>query len=292
MDGNFRKILALVDYTPASLLAVEEAEIIASKFGSELCLMHISHGDGSSDLMTPGVPFIEAREETEDDYYSKVDRLEKVKTEMSKRYDTPIFCLECRGDFIDVVRDHVKKHSIDLIVLGAKKRNWIKDFFAESKIRSIIKAVDCEVLCVHGESKPGALKKIVLPIGKSVPTKKIVIAYEIAKRFTARIHLIAVNKQERGLDEKSTAALISSYRYLRDITNMPIECNKIIGKSLTAAAMHYANVIDADLILVEEATDSDSKKRSLWSANIVNNSIVPVLNVHSIKGHTRSKSRA
>ena len=281
MENNFRKILTLIDHTDTSLHAGEEAALIASKFGAELQLLHISSDESSKGLITPGVLFFEAPDKGEEEYYIKIEKLESIKKELYKRYHISITCFEDRGEFINVVRRHVKDFSVDLIVLGTKKRSWLKEIFIESKVRSVIRSVECEVLCVSSDSQTETLKKIVVPVAQSIPKKKIGIAYELAKKFAARIYLIALNRSGKKLSEQSTKTLIASYRYLKDLTNIPIECSTVDGDSLANATMHYAQVVGADLILIDEGAESDLR-RSLWNGSIVNNSSVPVLSVHHL----------
>lgn len=292
MDRNFRKILALIDYSPASIHAAEEAALIASRFDSELQLMHICSPQSSNSSIASSVAFFEAEESAEDDYYQKVEQLEKVKRDLKKNYNVTIGCIVDQGNFLEVIMNHVRQFSIDLIVLGTKKRNWIRNFFLASKAKLLIKYIDCDVLSISPASKGKAFKTILVPVGRSVPKQQILIGFDLAKKFAAKIHLIGVNKKEIDFDEKSTAALISSYRFLRDMTNMPIECTRIIGKNLSDAVVRYAEVIDADLILVDEAVECNQKKKSFLRLSIINNSNIPVLNVHSISRPAKSKSRA
>ena len=288
MEGNFRKILALVDYSEASLHAAEEAALIASKFKSELHLLHISSKQQSESLIIPGMPFFENPDKEEDEYYNKLDQLQKLKRILHKRYGTEVSCFEGKGNFIDVIRSHLKDFAIDLVVIGAKKRYWLKEIFSESKARTVIRSVGCEVLCVYSDSRTETVKKIVLPVDKSIQKRKIGIAYELARKFAAQIHLITVNKQEKFSNDSSTEALVASYRFLRDITNIPIECSTVSGKNLKDAAIHYANVIQADLILVDGGKESDVKKKTLWAPKIVNHSKVPVLSVYTINNRSRA----
>ncbi|HJS55962.1 MAG TPA: universal stress protein [Chitinophagaceae bacterium] len=281
MESNFRKILALLDYTEASLHAAREAALIASKFEAELQLLHISPDRSSKRLVTAGIPFFEVPEKGEDEYYGEIAKLESVKKELARRYAILITCFENRGEFVDVVTRHVKDFSVDLIVLGTKKRSWLKELLVESKAKSVISAVGCEVLCVSAESKTETLKKIVVPVSKSIPKKKIGIAYELAKKFTARIYLVALNGSEKKSGDPGTKTLIASFRYLKDLTNIPIECNTVAGDSLANATMHYAQIIGADLILIDEGSESDLK-RPLWNGSIVNHSSVSVLSVQPI----------
>src|SRR6187401_1551556 len=288
MESNFRKILTLIDHTEASLHAAEEAALIASRFDAELQLLHISPYESSKGLITSGLLFFNIPLIKEEEYYLKIEKLERLKKRLEKRFGILITCFENRGDFIEVVKHHVKDFSVDLIVLGTKKRSWLKEIFIENKVNSIIEALNCEVLCVSSGSQTATLKKIVVPVAKSIPKKKIGIAYEFAKKFAGRIYLIALNGSEKKLSDQGTKTLIASYRYLKDLTNIPIECSTVNGTSLASATMHYAQIVGADLILINEGSESYFKK-PLWNGNIVNHSSVPVLSVHSMNNKERDK---
>src|SRR5688572_1925857 len=281
MDGNFSKILALVDYSKTSLEAAEEAALIASKFGAELHLLHISPTESLTGSTWPGVPFFEALEKGEEEYYIKKAKLEKLKRGLSRRYRILATCFENRGVFTDVVKQHVKDFSIALIVMGAKKRSWFREVFTEGKVKSVIRSTDCEVLCVRSGSQTETLKKIVVPVGEAISKKKIGIAYELATKFAARIYLVALNGSGKDLGDQGSKTLIASYHYLKDLTNIPIECRTVDGGSLANATMHYAEIVGADLILIDEGSESDLK-RPLWNGSIVNHSSVSVLSVQPI----------
>ena len=128
-----------------------------------------------------------------------------------------------------------------------------------------------------------------MPIGKFIPKRKIRLAYELAKKFTANVHLISLNKNGHNLSSENTKVLMASYQYLKDITNIPIECRTVLGNNLAQATVQYAENIGADLILVNAGSESFFKKPVLrrWGGNIVNHSSIPVLSVHAINGKTK-----
>ena len=134
-----------------------------------------------------------------------------------------------------------------------------------------------------------------IPIGKYLPKRKIKLAYELAKKFAANVHLISLTRNGRSLSSQDTKTLMASYQYLKDITNIPIECKTVFGNNLAQATIQYAEDIGADLILVNAGSESffqGSVLRS-WSGNIVNHSSIPVLSVHAINGKkTRNQYRA
>jgi nucleotide-binding universal stress UspA family protein len=291
MESNFRKILALIDHTEASLHAAEEAALIASRFDAELQLLHISPYESSKNFITSGLLFFNVPVIEEEEYYLKIEKLERLKKTLEKRFGISITCFEDRGDFMKVVKSHVKDFSVDLIVVGTKKKNWLKEIFIENKVNSVIGALSCEVLCVSCGSQTDTLKKIIVPVAKTIPKKKIGIAYEFAKKFAGRIYLIALNRSDNKLSDQSTKTLIASYRYLKDLTNIPIECSTVNGTSLANATMNYARSVGADLILINEGPESYFKNH-LWNGNILNHSSVPVLSVRSTNDEEKDKYRA
>ena len=80
-------------------------------------------------------------------------KLQKLKIALLKHYGVSAVCFEERGSFVEVVKRHVEDFQINLVVLGSRKRPWLSELVFQGKIRSIIKVLDCEVLCVNPESK-------------------------------------------------------------------------------------------------------------------------------------------
>ena len=294
MQQEFNRILALVDFSDVSLHAAEEATLIASKFNSQLHLLNTTSNSGLLSLVIPEAYFFEITEDSEEIYYTNLDKLKKLKKSLNERFDVTIECHEAKGKLCEVVTKYVFDLQVDLVVLGAKKENWFKEIFFKSNASIIIKNIDKEVLCVYPESNSNKLKKIVLPIGKFIPKRKIRLAYELAKKFAANVHLISLDKNGNHRGAEETKVLMDSYKYLKDITNIPIECRTVHGESLAQATVHYAENIGADLILVNAGSESDFKGVVLrkWGGNIVNHSTIPVLSVQAINEKTKHKYRA
>jgi nucleotide-binding universal stress UspA family protein len=265
--------------------------MIASKFNSELHLLHVTHHADAADLTIPEAYFFEvAKDDKETEEFDKRSLI-KIKKDLEQRFDVKIAIHEVMGKLCKTVRDFSHQLHIDLVVLGAVKKNWVKEVFFQSKVKNIIRAVDCEVLCVYPGSNSIRLKKIVLPIGKFVHKRKIRLAYELAKKFAANVHLISLNSNGTSLNSEETKVLMTSYQYLKDITNIPIECRTVQGDNLARATLDYAENIGADLILVNAGAESHFKNAVLtkWAGNIVNHSSIPVLCVHAINEETNRR---
>ncbi|HEX6847095.1 MAG TPA: universal stress protein [Chitinophagaceae bacterium] len=283
MGEDFKRILLLTDFSGASSHAAEEAAMIAIKFNSELHILHVSSNSRLSWLLAPEAYFIHLAENKEK-YSSTNTLLKKLQTELGARFGLNVQCHEAEGKLCEIVNKYVDELQIDLVVLGAKRESWLKELLFESKAKDIVRSVNSEVLCVYAESNSTRLKKIVLPIGKHVPKRKIKLAYELARKFAANVHLISLTKNGRNLSREDTKTLMGSYQYFKDITNIPIECKTVFGSNLAQATVQYAENIGADLILVNTGPESFFKNKKLrrWSGNIVDHSSIPVLCVHAI----------
>lgn len=258
--------------------------MIASKFNSELHLLHVTQHSDAAFLTAPEAYFFEiAKDDKENEAFDEKSLI-KIKKDLEQRFEVKIEIHEVMGKLGKTVREFSHQLHIDLVVLGTEKKNWFKETFFKSMVKNIIGAVDCEVLCVYPCSKSIRLKKIVLPVGKFVPVRKIKLAYELAKKFAANVHLISLNSNGTNLNREETKVLMTSYQYLKDITNIPIECRTVQGDNLARATLDYAENIGADLILVNSGAESHFKHAVLkkWAGNIVNHSSIPVLCVHAI----------
>ena len=294
MPEDFKRILTLIDFSAASLHAADEAALIASKFNSQLHLLHVSPYSTPSYVLLPEVYMLKMAGNAKKSRELNTGKLKKIKEDLESRFGINVEIHETRGKLCETVSHSAHHLTADLIVLGVNRKNWFRELFFKSKVRNIIRSVDAEVLCVYPESNSNRLKKIVLPVGKFIPRRKIRLAYELAKKFAANVHLISLNKNGASLSGEETKVLMASYQYLKDITNIPVECRTVPGNNLAQATVQYAENIGADLILVNAGAESFFKNALVqrWRGSIVNHSSIPVLSVHAINDKTSKQYRA
>lgn len=270
----------LIDFSPVSMHAVEEAALIASKFGSELHLLHVSPHSAPPYLSLPGTYFFPYAEVDEELYRSNKYKLEKIKIGLENRFSLNIQTHEEKGSLMEIVKNYIQTLQINLVVTGARKKTGLKEIIFGSVANSIIRLVKTEVLCVNPESNCKKLKKIVIPVGDFIPKRKIRLAFELARKFAANIHLITLGKDANSQGGNYNA-LMSTYRYIRDLTNIPIECKTVAGNNIAEAAVRYAEKTGADLILINPGAESKFPGGfwDKWGGEIVNHSPVPVLSI-------------
>lgn len=273
-----------MDFSSGSLHAAEEAAMLATKFNSELHLLHVTLHPTLSYLLAPEVYMVHLAGDEKELSKNDNQQLIKLKRFIDHHYGITTIPHAAKGNFKTVIKKIIAKEKIDLVVMGVKRKSGIHEFFFGNAAETVIDIVDCEVLCVYPESDCSKMKKIVIPIENFIPKKKIRLAYKLARKFAANIHLITLNKNFSGVTGNNAKMLMAAYQYIKDMTSLPVECKTVEGNNLAKAAVSYAKKIGADLIMVNPGTESQIQGPVLRkrSSDIVNYSSIPVLSVQPL----------
>src|SRR6185503_3418656 len=103
MPEDFKKILSLVDFSNASLHAAEEAALIASKFNSQLHLLHVNTNANTSYLLVPEVYFLKIAGNNKNSIDSSAERLKKIKEDLDNRFGIEVQYHEAEGKLCEMV---------------------------------------------------------------------------------------------------------------------------------------------------------------------------------------------
>jgi nucleotide-binding universal stress UspA family protein len=146
--------------------------------------------------------------------------------------------------------------SPDLIIIG-KQNNHRRWFLSGSASPDVVaKQTGCPVLTV----KPGCMhnrtRVIVLPIRDFLPERKLEWAVLLAKRFKAQVHLLAIGEDAGPKDGLLSQTFLKAYHHLREKLHHPVEYSAATRHSPAKAALSYAELIMADMILVNPQTES------------------------------------
>src|SRR6185503_11394182 len=123
MPEDFKKILTLIDFSSSSLHAADEAALIASKFNSQLHLLHVSPYSNPSYLLVPEVYFLKIAGNVKKSEELNIDKLRKIKEDLESRFGIDVEIHETQGKLCETVSKYVHDLNTDLIVLGANRKN-------------------------------------------------------------------------------------------------------------------------------------------------------------------------
>jgi nucleotide-binding universal stress UspA family protein len=144
----------------------------------------------------------------------------------------------------------------DLIIIG--KQNSRRRWWAFTSLISpniVAKKSNCPVLTVKPGSMDSRTKVIVLPIRNFLPERKLEWAVLLARKYKAQVHLLAIQQHEQK-DGLLSQVFLKAYHYLREKLHHPIEYSAAVRHNAARAALNYAELIMADMILVNPETES------------------------------------
>jgi nucleotide-binding universal stress UspA family protein len=144
----------------------------------------------------------------------------------------------------------------DLIIVG--KHHNRRRFFPTGSVSPDIlaKQTDCPVLTVKPGSVENRTRLIVLPIRDFLPERKLEWAVLLAKRFKAQVHLLAIGDEAVPKDGMLSQTFLKAYHHLREKLHHPVEYSADARHNPAKAALSYAEMVMADMILVNPQTES------------------------------------
>jgi nucleotide-binding universal stress UspA family protein len=169
----------------------------------------------------------------------------RVKTNVLRGYSVQQTIIECAAML-----------NPDLIILG--KQNSHRRWFFSRQISpdAIAKKSNCPVLTVKPGSIDSRTRVIVLPIRNFLPERKLDWAVLLAKKYRAQVHLLAVGENAGQKDGLLSQVFLIAYHHLREKLHHPIEYSTAALHHPAKAALSYAELIMADMIVVNPDTES------------------------------------
>lgn len=156
-----------------------------------------------------------------------------------------------QGNFHRGIIDMAHYASTDLIVCGAELIKGMRRFWNGSETYKLIKAAPCYVLSIQKPMKRDTIKNIVLPIDSTQETRqKVPAAIQMAKLFDATIHVLGVsssNNSDIMRTVKGYTEQVADFMTEREVS---IKVDFLQGTNLTDVSLHYADQVDADMLMM------------------------------------------
>jgi nucleotide-binding universal stress UspA family protein len=240
----FDNILIPVDFSLNTKVAIKKAIGMAGRDELKLHLLHVlKPGRG------PKRRFARWNAEKE---------MEKWREAIREGYPTAQVQLHIlQGQSIQrMIIECAAIHKPDLIVIGKKNPPSRWAFFRGVWPDAIAKQSNCPVLTVKPGSADSKTRIILLPIRDFLPVRKLEWAVLLAKKYRAQVHLLAIQGQEQPKDWALPQVFLKAYNELREHLHHPIEYSTTGRQRSARATLDYAELVMADMILVNPETES------------------------------------
>ncbi len=240
----FDNILIPVDFSLNTEVAIKKA---VGMVGGDDALLHLLHVIKPGRKTAHGFArwLVEKELENWREFIRERYPLLKVKTIILQGRSVQRMIIEC-----------CRLLKPDLIIIGKKSppRRW--SFFRGVWPDVIAKITNCPVLTVKPGSADSRTRIILIPIRDFLPERKLEWAVLLAKRCRAQVHLLAIQEREERKDWALPQVFLKAYHHLRERLHHPIEYSSTGRHNTAKAALDYAELIMADMILLNPETES------------------------------------
>jgi len=238
-------MLIPVDFSHNTGLAINKAAGLA---GSDRTVLHLLHviGRGPLNLLVAKNQLDRLGQQTREAYPHLT-----IKTHVLRGRSVQQMIIELakmiRPDLI-IIGKHNDRPKWTRIVprLGISSRHIGPGVLAQK--------TNCPILTVKPGAEDARVRIIVIPIRDFLPERKLEWAIMLARKFRAKVHLLAIQQEELGAGMPQV--FLTAYHRLRENLHIPIDFSTSTGPDTARATLNYAEMVMADMILVNPAAES------------------------------------
>lgn len=270
----FNKILIPVDFSLNTEIALKKAAGLIGHDEGTLHLLHVLKPGKQATHQFKLWAVEKELDQLRDTIRERYPNL-RVKTHVLKGHSVQRLIVDCAAML-----------KPDLMVIGKQnnRRHW--GIFPHISPDVIAKKSNCPVLTVKPGSVESRTKVIVIPIRDFLPERKLELGVLLAKRYKAQIHLLALQDHPEPKEWALPQVFLKAYHHLREHLHHPIEYSASGRHNPAKATLNYAELIMADMILVNPETESGMSSFTGWrhiSDLLAKDSKIQVLDVEPYK---------
>lgn len=259
MDFQFKNILVGFDNSLSASIALKKAADTAQRFNANLHAVYVVN-DGKE----------------------PPEEIEKSVNDIASNMNVKIDFIKKTGKVYKEISALEREIGADLIIVGTHGSDGWQPFWIGSNAFRIVSAANCPVITIQETTKEYALQDILLPLDDDDTTRqKVPYAAMMAEAFNATIHVLSVSKKNGPRVKMRLKAYgKQTERYLNE-RGIKTTFKSSFGVDIPKAILDYSKQVRAGLVMIMADTESVSMVMGSYSQNIVNNSKVPVMVMHS-----------
>lgn len=271
-----KNIVVAIDFSSCSIHALKYAILLANKINANITMVWINKPSSEESIY-------KNQESILNDEVNK--RFDLILKEYSSQLNGKLEFKIRKGKVYQEVINQAKYTDAYLIIAGTHGASGFEELFIGSNAGKIVAASECPVITVRQDFNLNNFSNpIILPIEGDVDTRqKVPMTAEIAKILENEVHVLEIYttniKEVRNSIEKYSKQAI---KYLNDhkISNKLIN---IESHNISSAIIDYSKKNKAGIITVLSNNDLLLNNLQIfsWGHQIINNSPVPVLSIHS-----------
>jgi nucleotide-binding universal stress UspA family protein len=284
-------ILVPIGFTNQSIIALQQAVVVAKHTDSELFLLSVV------EMPTAIQKIFSDYEEKQKQFKEK---LRENLLDLSSKYCDGVKNVKCMvtsGKIYEEIIDVADSINANLIVMGTDGTpKDIKKKFIGSNANKVVRSAPCPVITIKGKSVSTSCEVIALPLDLNKETReKVTYAIQYARLFNSSIKVFSVSYDND--DDSIKNKLNRNLSQVNDfISSKGISCSIDLLEISTSASfsgsiVKYTEDINADLIMIMTKGEDNLDLNFLGSnaRKLINKSDIPVMSIRpSVKKDTSS----
>lgn len=284
-------ILVPIGFTNQSIIALQQAVVVAKHTDSELFLLSVV------EMPTAIQKIFSDYEEKQKQFKEK---LRENLLDLSSKYCDGVKNVKCMvtsGKIYEEIIDVADSINANLIVMGTDGTpKDIKKKFIGSNANKVVRSAPCPVITIKGKSLSTSCEVIALPLDLNKETReKVTYAIQYARLFNSSIKVFSVSYDND--DDSIKNKLNRNLSQVNDfISSKGISCSIDLLEISTSASfsgsiVKYTEDINADLIMIMTKGEDNLDLNFLGSnaRKLINKSDIPVMSIRpSVKKDTSS----
>lgn len=215
-----KKILVPCDFSDPAVQAFKTAVEFAGKSDGEVVLLNVIELPVMHEsVLMPTLSFEEAfikdmKEHAEKNFKKMIDKWAKEGPRVTSFIEF--------GGTTPTIRDFIKEHEIDLIIMGTHGASGVKEFFIGSNTEKIVRTAEVPVIAIKKQAKASEIENIVYPTNLELDKDEIIMRVKSLQNFfKATLHVLYVNTPssfKRDLEIKPQMKAFAKRYMLKDYT--------------------------------------------------------------------------
>lgn len=277
---HIKHLLVPLDFSAASLNALESAVQIAKRQDLNITLIHVIPHEsliqsGYESMPVATIVFESIKTEVK-------DRMSSLADELLERYGLGVNTLISTGAIAVEVTRIAAQMQAEMIVMGTHGASGLREFFLGTNAYDVIKRSTCPVLTIPPNQKWNGFSKILFPV-RDVPNALDKYQYlrKIIQKNQAKLIVLGVVKSPAA---KSIQSIQHSINYLdQELKKDGVKAVLKISTSPKPAeqVLRFAKQEAIDLIAITADFDYEIAEFFIgpYTQQIVNHASVPVLSI-------------
>jgi len=278
IDFNIQRILVPVDFSPASINALDSAIAMAVRHEATVLLLNVVETDTL--LRFPGDAYI-SEETVHQMTQQQEHELQSLQQSVIERFLVPCEAISTKGIVSEAIIRTSDEHHADIIVMGTHGASGFKAMFIGSNAFKVVKHAGCPVLTIPAEKKWQSFKKILFPV-RPIPAalEKYDFVRKIIRKNNATLKILglATDYEQDVHLLKDLAAQLNE-----KLKEDEVEASTYfkVGQDMADEVLKIAAVMDTDLIVITATIDASFKEVFVgpYTQHIINNAHYPVLSI-------------